>query len=98
MFGRRSREAITAWQRARGLRQTGFLNDVQRQALLWEGAKTLARYDAEQRMIEEARLRAARVQPQPVVLTNPSQAPPPPTVVGPRPWFTIWSGHRRYHR
>ena len=94
VLGPRSREAIKAWQKARDLQQTGYLNDPQRQALLREGAPALAKYDAGQRAFEEARLRA--VQPQPVVLTNPSQAPP--TVVGPRPWFTISSGHRRYHR
>ncbi|MCA0303719.1 MAG: protein kinase [Proteobacteria bacterium] len=52
-FGPRSREMITAWQKARNQPVTGFLNGTQHQALLREAAPALQKYDDEQKKKEE---------------------------------------------
>jgi serine/threonine protein kinase len=55
VFGPRSREMITDWQRARNQPTTGFLIAAQQQALLSEAAPALAKYDDDQKKAEEAR-------------------------------------------
>ena len=55
VFGPRSREMITDWQRARSQPATGFLIAAQQQALLSEAAPALAKYDDDQKKAEEAR-------------------------------------------
>jgi serine/threonine protein kinase len=55
VFGPRSREMITDWQRARNRPATGFLIAAQQQALLSEAAPALAKYDDDQKKAEEAR-------------------------------------------
>jgi serine/threonine protein kinase len=55
VFGPRSREMITDWQRARNQPATGFLIAAQQQALLSEAAPALAKYDDDQKKAEEAR-------------------------------------------
>jgi peptidoglycan hydrolase-like protein with peptidoglycan-binding domain len=119
VFGPRSRQAIKAWQKARDLEQSGFLDGMQRQTLQREAAPTLARYDveqkkiAEQKKIEEARLRAMPP-PQPplqqetpppprvMVFRSPSFPPtlrPPPPGARPVFWPPVFvPAHRRYHR
>jgi len=57
VFGPRSREMILDWQRARGQSATGFLMAAEQQALLKEAASALAKYDQDQRSVEEARRR-----------------------------------------
>ncbi len=54
-FGSRSREMITAWQKARNQLATGFLNASQQQGLLKEGASAIAKYDEDQKRIDEAK-------------------------------------------
>jgi serine/threonine protein kinase/peptidoglycan hydrolase-like protein with peptidoglycan-binding domain len=55
VFGPRSRDTIMAWQKARSLPATGFLSGPQLQALLKEAASAVARFDDDQRKIEEQR-------------------------------------------
>ena len=55
VFGPRSREMITDWQRARSQPTTGFLIAAQQQALLSEAAPALSKYDDDQKKAEEAR-------------------------------------------
>jgi|HubBroStandDraft_6_1064221.scaffolds.fasta_scaffold82803_1 serine/threonine protein kinase/peptidoglycan hydrolase-like protein with peptidoglycan-binding domain len=79
VFGPRSREMITDWQRARNQPATGFLIAAQQQALLSDAAPALAKYDDEQKKAEEARRKeeaAARARaaasPAPVAPNPPS--------------------------
>jgi len=44
-FGPRTRAMITAWQKAQGLPETGYLTDVQLAALRQQAAPALAKYD-----------------------------------------------------
>src|SRR5262249_17871908 len=55
VFNPRTREMIASWQRGKGYTTSGFLTNIQYQALLREAAPALARYDEEQRKVEEAR-------------------------------------------
>jgi peptidoglycan hydrolase-like protein with peptidoglycan-binding domain len=78
-FGPRTREMIGNWQRKQNQPASGFLNAAQRQALLKDGALAIARYDEEQKKIEqekkkleeEAKARAAQQPP----ATTPTPAP-----------------------
>ena len=58
-LGPRSREMITAWQRARDLPPTGFLTQLQQQALTKEAAAAIGKYDDEQKQLVEERKRKA---------------------------------------
>ncbi|TAJ42064.1 MAG: hypothetical protein EPO55_03270 [Reyranella sp.] len=59
-LGPRSREMISAWQRARNQPVTGFLDGAQHQALLREAVPALQKYDEEQKKKEEeAKAKAA---------------------------------------
>ncbi|MDI1286615.1 MAG: protein kinase [Reyranella sp.] len=58
-FGPRSREVISAWQKARNQAVTGFLNGTQNQALLKEAAPAISRFDDEQKKADEAKAEAA---------------------------------------
>jgi serine/threonine protein kinase len=74
VFGPRSREMITDWQKARNQPTTGFLIAAQQQALLSEAAPALAKYDDDQKKAEEARRKeeaAARAR----AAASPSPAP-----------------------
>jgi serine/threonine protein kinase len=78
VFGPRSREMITDWQRARNQPATGFLIAAQQQALLSEAAPALAKYDDDQKKAEEARRKeeaAARAR----AAASPSPAAPYPS-------------------
>ncbi len=57
-FGPRSREMIGGWQKAKSQPATGFLTVAQQQALLNEAAPAVAKFDAEQKKIEEDRKKA----------------------------------------
>ncbi|MDP1838121.1 MAG: protein kinase, partial [Reyranella sp.] len=57
-FGPRTREMIANWQRGHSYPATGFLNAAQSQALLREAAPAVARFDDEQKKIEEAKKKA----------------------------------------
>ncbi|SEO30663.1 Serine/threonine protein kinase [Rhodospirillales bacterium URHD0017] len=54
VFGARSRDMITAWQKARNQPTTGFLTAAQQQALLSEAAPALAKYDDDLKKAEAA--------------------------------------------
>ena len=58
-LGPRSREMITAWQKARDLPPTGFLTQPQQQALAKEAAAAIGKYDDEQKQLSEERKRKA---------------------------------------
>ena len=49
VLGFRSREAILAWQRARNLPATGFIDATQQQTLLREGAEAIRSFEYEQK-------------------------------------------------
>ena len=69
VFGPRSRDMITAWQKARNQPTTGFLTAAQQQALLSEAAPALAKYDDDLKKADAAaKARAA---------TAPATAPAP---------------------
>ena len=59
VLGPRSREMVAAWQTARSLPASGFLDAAQRQRLIGDSAAALAKFDAEQKKVadEEARRR-----------------------------------------
>ena len=57
-FGPRSREAITAWQKTRNEPSTGFLTGAQNQALLTTAAAAVAKFDTDQKKIEEDKRKA----------------------------------------
>ncbi|HJQ59016.1 MAG TPA: peptidoglycan-binding domain-containing protein, partial [Vineibacter sp.] len=48
-FGPRTRAMLTAWQKAQGLPETGYLTAAQHDTLKQQAAAALARYDEEQR-------------------------------------------------
>jgi serine/threonine protein kinase len=58
-FGPRSREMIAAWQKARNLPATGFVNAAQQQQLQREAAAALQKYDEEKKAEEEAKAKLA---------------------------------------
>jgi hypothetical protein len=53
IFGPRSREMIAGWQKKTGASATGFLTAAQRDQLLRTAAPAVARWDEEQRKIEQ---------------------------------------------
>jgi peptidoglycan hydrolase-like protein with peptidoglycan-binding domain len=57
-FGPRTREMIANWQRGHSYPATGFLTGAQSQALLREASPAVARFDDEQKKIEEAKKKA----------------------------------------
>ena len=89
LFGPRSREMISSWQKARNLPATGFLTGTQQQALMREAAIALSKYDDEQKKVEErknaevtkrkaeeeTRARLA-VAPSPAAIAPPTASPP----------------------
>lgn len=76
VFGPRSREMITGWQKARNLAPTGFLSLSQQQALLREATSALARHDDEQKKIDEPK-RTAEDEARTNAGQQPGQATPP---------------------
>ena len=89
-FGPRMRELIAAWQKAHNDPPTGYLTGAQNQALLRDAAPAVARFDEEQKKLDEARkkadedkakaefaARAAPAPPQVAVAPPPAPAPAP---------------------
>lgn len=58
VFGPRSREMVAAWQKARNLPPTGFLDAAHQQSLLKEAASAVGKFDDEQSRIVEDRKKA----------------------------------------
>src|SRR5262249_19493740 len=65
ILGPRSRDMISAWQKARNQPATGFLNAVQQQALLKEAMPALSKYDEQKKAEEETKARVAAPAPTP---------------------------------
>ena len=63
IFGPRSREMLSAWQKARNQQVTGFLNTAQQEALLKEAAPALSKHDEQKKAEEEAKARLAAAAP-----------------------------------
>jgi len=86
VFNPRTREMIASWQSAKNYPATSFLTGIQHQALLREAAPALAKYDEDQRKLEEARVRPIQPPP-PAAGAPPSQqqaaVAPPPAPTGP---------------
>lgn len=98
-FRPRTREAIAAWQKARNDPSTGYLTDAQNQTLLRDAAPAIARFNEEQKKLEEAKKKveeakakaeaAARASPPPA-------AAPSTTAAGPKSGPDgVWRGSYR---
>jgi serine/threonine protein kinase len=72
VFGARSRDMITAWQKARNQPTTGFLTAAQQQALLSEAAPALAKYDDDLKKAEAAAKARAATAPAPAPVPAPA--------------------------
>ena len=72
IFGPRSREMISNWQRARNQPATGYLTAAQQQALLGEAAPAIAKYDEEQKKAEAAARARAAANPAPTTTQAPT--------------------------
>ncbi len=75
VFGPRSREMISGWQRARNQPVTGFLSPAQQQALLGEAAPAVAKYDDDLKKVEAAAKARAAAAPAPGPAPAPAPAP-----------------------
>lgn len=82
VFGARSRDMITAWQKARNQPTTGFLTAAQQQALLSEAAPALAKYDDDLKKAEAAAKARAATAPAPVPAPVPAPATPRASTYG----------------
>jgi serine/threonine protein kinase len=74
IFGPRSRDMVTAWQKARNQPTTGFLTAAQQQALLSEAAPAVAKYDDDLKKADAAAKARAATAPAPA----PAPAPATP--------------------
>jgi serine/threonine protein kinase len=88
VFSARTREMIAGWQRGKGYPPTGFLTGTQNQALLREASPALAKYDDDQRRLEEVRKkaeeeRAKAAQPAPAQPSPPAAVPPQQAAIAP---------------
>ena len=96
-FAVRTREMIAAWQKTHNDPPTGYLTGAQSQALLRDAAPAIARFDEEQKKLEEIKKRAdeekARAEaaaraappPQPAVPPTPAPQPAPNTAAATTP-------------
>jgi serine/threonine protein kinase len=84
-FGPRSREMIANWQRGHSYPATSFLTGAQNQALLREAAPAVARFDDEQKKLEEARKKADedKAKAEAAARAAPVPATPAPAAVAP---------------
>ena len=60
VFGPRTRTMISAWQKARNQPPTGFFTGAQFQALLREAAPAIAKFNDEQKKLEEEKATEAK--------------------------------------
>ncbi len=74
VFGPRSREMIGRWQNARSHPATGFLTNVQQQALLTEAAAVPSRHDDQKKAEGDVATRTIAVAPLPVLDAAPTRA------------------------
>ena len=92
IFGLRSREMISAWQKARNQPVTGFLNTAQQQALLKEAASALAKLDEAKKAEEEAKARPPTTAPLATAAMATSPAQPTPASGAAPPGSTKYDG------
>ena len=94
-FGQRTRDLIAAWQTAHGQTATGFLNALQEQALLSEGAPAVKKFDEDQvkaANAAKAKAAAAASPAQSTVAQAPAAAPAAASAVGAMAQFDgVWS-------
>ena len=86
MFGRQTRDMITAWQKSQAYPATGFLTGPESQTLLKAAAPAITRFDDEQRkakQIAEDRAKAAAPPPQQTTQAPAAVGSPPPPVARP---------------
>jgi serine/threonine protein kinase len=79
---RATREALMAWQKSRNEPATGHVTGLQNQALLRDAAPAIARFDEEQKKVEEARRKAEEEKAKAEAA---ARAPPPPPAAAPAP-------------
>ncbi|MDP1908909.1 MAG: peptidoglycan-binding protein, partial [Hyphomicrobium sp.] len=91
-FGPRSREMITAWQKARNQPATGFLTVAQNQALLREAAPALSKYDDEQKKTEEAKKKAEEEAKARTAAATPALPPTAAPATAPATGQSRWVG------
>ena len=82
-FAVRTREMIAAWQKVHNDPPTGYLTGAQSQALLRDAAPAIARFDEEQKKLEEMRKRADEEKARAEAAAR--GAPPPQPAVAPTP-------------
>ena len=85
-FGSRTREMIANWQKSRNEPATGYLTGAQNQALLRDAAPAVARFDDEQKKLEDARKKAEEDKAKAEAAANrpaPAAAPAPPPAPAP---------------
>ena len=78
VFGPRSREMIAAWQKKAGAPATGFLTAAQRDQLLRSAAPAVARWDEEQKKIEDEKKKPDATQAATTLNQSGSGASAPP--------------------
>ena len=79
IFNPGTREMIAAWQRGKNYAPTGFLSGAQHQALLREAAPALAKYDDDQRKLDEARKKTEDEKAKAAQQPPPTQGAAPPS-------------------
>jgi serine/threonine protein kinase len=70
VFGSSTRDMIAAWQKARGEKETGFLDAAQQQALLQQASAAVSAYDEEQKKFSEELRKAGNNHPDTVPLAD----------------------------
>jgi hypothetical protein len=76
VLGPRSREMVAAWQAARGLPPTGFLDTAQRQRLFGGAAAAIAKFDADQKKAAEDEARRNKGLDPAATILGASRRPP----------------------
>ena len=84
VFGSRSRDMISAWQKARSYPATGYFTAAEDQALLKEASTAIAKFDDEQRKAaEETKKKADKEKAKAEVAAKVAVPPPPPPPTAP---------------
>jgi serine/threonine protein kinase/peptidoglycan hydrolase-like protein with peptidoglycan-binding domain len=76
VFGPRTRTMIAAWQKARNQAPTGFFTGAQLQALLKEAAPAIAKFNEEQKKLDEEKATEAKRKAEEAAKTRPAAAAP----------------------
>jgi serine/threonine protein kinase/peptidoglycan hydrolase-like protein with peptidoglycan-binding domain len=76
VFGPRTRTMIAAWQKARNQPPTGFFTGAQLQALLKEASPAVAKFNEEQKKLEEEKAKEAKRKAEEAAKTPPAATAP----------------------